>query len=103
MAAAAVGVFILGNVLYASTDVDVIWTGMFSLIILAFVVVGALLASRVPENLVGPVILASGACLASTIAIGSIGVLAAQRSDVPIEVAALWRSPTTSASRCRSS
>ena len=62
---------------------------MFSLIILAFVFVGALLTSRVPENLVGPVILASGACLASTIAIGSIGVLAAQRSDVAIEVAAL--------------
>ena len=89
VAAITVAVFILGNVLYASTDVDVLWTGVFSLIVLAFVFVGALLTARVPGNLVGPVILASGACLATTIAVGTLGVLAAQRRDVPIEVAAL--------------
>ena len=89
VAAITVAVFILGNVLYASTDVDVLWTGVFSLIVLAFVIVGALLTARVPGNLVGPVILASGACLATTIAVGTLGVLAARRGDVPIEVAAL--------------
>ena len=65
VAGATLVVFVLANALYPSADADLLWTGMFSLIIFAFVFVGALLASRVPDNPIGPVILGSGALLAS--------------------------------------
>jgi MFS family permease len=85
VAAGALGVFFVANVLYPSGDADIVWTGMFSAIIVAFVLVGALLAARVPSNPIGPVILGAGAMLAATIAIGTLGIVAAQGGSVALE------------------
>jgi hypothetical protein len=82
-------VFVLANALYPSADVDLVWTGLFTAIIFAFVFVGALLSARVPDNAVGPVILFSGALLATTIAIGTLGLVWAGQGDVPVEVLAV--------------
>ena len=81
----ALGTFFVANVLYPSGDADVVWTAMFSSIIVAFVVVGALLTARVPGNPIGPLILAAGALLATTIAIGTLAVVGAPRGTVPVE------------------
>ena len=81
----ALGVFFLANLVYPSGDADIVWTGMFSSIIVAFVVVGALLAARVPGNPIGPLILWAGALLATTIAIGTLAVVGAQRGTASME------------------
>jgi hypothetical protein len=83
VAAATLGIFLVANVIYADVKVDLVWTAMFSSIIVAFVLVGALLAARVPGNPIGPVILWSGALLATTVAIGTVADVAAERGDVP--------------------
>ena len=85
VALVALGVFFLANVLYPSGDADLLWTVMFSSIIVAFVVVGALLAARVPGNPIGPLMLSAGALLATTIAIGTLAVVGAQRGNVSPE------------------
>jgi hypothetical protein len=89
VALGALVVFVLGNVLYPADDADILWTGMFSLIVGAFVVVGALLSSRVPDNPIGPVILGAGALLATTVAIGTWSIVATQRGTVAVEWIAL--------------
>ena len=89
VAAASLGLFAAANLGYPSAEADLLWTGMFSSIIAAFVLVGAVLSTRVPGNLVGPVLLGSGAVLATTVAIGTLGIVAAQAGDVPVEVQAV--------------
>ena len=89
VAAASLGIFAAANLSYPSAEADLLWTGMFSSIIVAFVLVGALLSARVPGNFVGPVLLWSGAVLATTVAIGTLGIVAAQAGDVPVEVLAV--------------
>ena len=83
VAAGTLIVFAASNVLYADVQVDLVWTTMFSAIIGAFVLVGALLAARVPGNPIGPIILWSGALLATTVAIGTVAEVAAERGDAP--------------------
>jgi len=89
VALSALGVFFLANVLYPSEDADIVWTGMFSSIVVAFVVVGALLTARVPCNPVGPSLLGAGALLATTVAIGTLAVVGAERGNVPVELVAI--------------
>ena len=82
-------VFALSNFVYADVRVYLVWTTMFSAIIGAFVLVGALLTVRAPGNPIGPIILASGALLATTVAIGTLATVAAERMAVPIELLAI--------------
>ena len=89
VAAATLAVFAAANVLYADVRVDVIWTTLFSAIIAAFVLVGALLSSRVQDNRIGPILLGSGALLAVTVAIGTLADLAVVRGGIPVEVVAI--------------
>jgi len=89
VAVASLGIFAAANLGYPSADADLLWTAMFSSIIAAFVLVGALLSARVPGNLVGPVLLGSGAALAVTVAIGTFGIVAGTAGDVPVEVMAV--------------
>jgi len=85
----SLGLFAVANLSYPSPDADLLWTGMFTSILVAFVVVGAILTSRVPGNAVGPVLLFSGALLASTIAIGTFSVVGAANGSMPTDVVAI--------------
>src|SRR5262245_43890916 len=89
VAAASLVVFFGANVLYGDVQVDLVWTAMFSSIIVAFVLVGALLTVRVVGNPIGPMILGSGALLAITIALGSLATVASERGDIPVEIVAI--------------
>jgi hypothetical protein len=89
VAAGTIVVFALANLLYAEVTVDIVWTSMFSSIIAAFVLVGALLTVRAPGNPIGPIILGSGALLATTVAVGTLATVAADRTDIPIQVLAV--------------
>ena len=89
VAAAAILVFATANVIYPAADAEVLFTAMFGAIVLAFVLVGALLCVRVPSNVIGPMLLASGTTLAVAIAVGTLGVVAANRGDVPVPVIAV--------------
>src|SRR6187549_448371 len=89
VALASLLVFAIGNLLYPSGDADLGFTVVFSAIIGAFVFVGALLATRVPGNPIGYVMLGSGALLASTVAVGTVAILGAARGDVPPELLAI--------------
>jgi len=57
-------------------------------ILFAFVLVGALLCARVPGNVVGPLLLASGVTLATTITLSSLAVFALDRG-APVTLAAI--------------
>ena len=76
IAVLTIGVFVVANIAYPRDEADASFTVMFASIIAAFVLVGALLASRVQHNPVGPIILAAGSLLATTVAIGTFGILA---------------------------
>jgi len=89
VAAGTLTVFCAATVLYGDVGVDLLWTIVFSSIIGAFVLVGALLTSRLPGNRIGPMILGSGALLAVTVAIGTLAELALARGGVPVEVLAI--------------
>jgi hypothetical protein len=89
VAVASLLVFAIGNLLYPSDDADLGFTVVFSAIIGAFVFVGALLATRVPDNPIGYVMLGSGALLASTVAVGTVAILGAARGDVSPELLAI--------------
>ena len=89
VAAATLVVFGLANLLYSDIEVDLVWTAMFSSIIVAFVLVGALLAVRAPGNPIGTIILGSGALLATTVAVGTVASVAAERGDIPVEILAV--------------
>jgi hypothetical protein len=89
VAVASLTVFIAANLVYPSDDADLLWIGMFTGILGAFVVVGAILSTRVPGNAVGPVLLLSGALLATTIAVGAVSVMGARTGAMSPEVVAL--------------
>jgi hypothetical protein len=89
IAIATLAVYLIANLLYPREDAELTFVAMFGAIIAAFVLVGALLAVRVPGNPIGPVILGSGALLASTVALGTLGVLGAAEDGVPIQLLAL--------------
>ena len=62
---------------------------MFGAIIFAFVLVGALLCVRVPSNVIGPMLLGSGAMLAVTVAVGTLAIRGcATRGDLPVPIIA---------------
>jgi len=88
VAGITLGVFVIANLAYPDAESDAGFTVMFSAIIGAFVLVGALLASRVRRNRIGPIILWTGALLSSTVAAGTLGTLAAGRPGVPVELLA---------------
>jgi hypothetical protein len=88
VAVASLAVFALGNVLYPSDDAELAFTVMFSAITGAFVFVGALLVARVPGNRIGYLMLGSGALLATTVTIGTLSIVGAERGSAA-EVAAL--------------
>ena len=89
IAAVSLALFGIANLLYLAADADLLWTAMFTAITSAFVIVGALLTTRVPGNAVGPVLLLSGTLLATTIAVGTLSVIGAMTGLVPAEVVAL--------------
>ena len=88
VAAAAMLMFALANVVYPADEANRLFTAMFGAIILAFVLVGALLCVRVPSNVIGPLLLGSGAMLAVTIAVGTIAIVGATRGDLPVPIIA---------------
>ena len=77
-AVALIALFGLANVLYPAAEANRLFTAMFGAIIFAFVLVGALLSVRVPSNVIGPMLLGSGAMLAVTVAVGTLAIVAAQ-------------------------
>jgi hypothetical protein len=89
VAVGSLGLFAMANVAYPSAEADLLWTGMFTGILGAFVIVGALLTTRVPGNAVGPVLLLSGALLATTIAVGSLSIAGAENGSLPLPVIVL--------------
>ena len=89
LALASLAVFAIANLLYPSADADLGFTIIFGAIIGAFVFVGALLATRVPANPIGRVILGSGALLATTVAIGTLSVLGTARGGVSPAILAI--------------
>jgi hypothetical protein len=86
VAAACLVIFVASNVVYPEADSDPVWTTMFAGIIAAFVLVGALLCVRVPNNPIGLVILGSGVSLTATVAVGMLAVIATDRGNVPTEL-----------------
>ena len=89
VAAACLVVFVASNVIYPDADSDPVWTTMFGGIIAAFVIVGALLCVRVPDNPIGLVMLGSGVSLTTAVAVGMLAVVASDRGDVPAELITL--------------
>ena len=91
VAIATLVVFGLANVLYPAAEANRLFTAMFGAIIFAFVLVGALLSVRVPSNVIGPMLLGSGATLAVTVAVGTLAIVGAYREDLsaPVIAAAL--------------
>jgi hypothetical protein len=88
VAAATLVVFGLANVLYPAAEANLLFTAMFGAIIFAFVLVGALLSVRVPSNVIGPMLLGSGAMLAATVAVGTLAIVSATRDDLPAPIVA---------------
>ena len=80
--------FGFANVLYPAAEANRLFTAMFGAIILAFVLVGALLSVRVPSNVIGPMLLGSGATLAVTVAVGTLAIVSAGREDLPAPIIA---------------
>ena len=76
VAAACLVVFVASNVIYPDADSDPVWTTMFGGIVAAFVIVGALLCVRVPDNPIGLVMLGSGVSLTTAVAVGMLAVVA---------------------------
>ena len=89
VAAASILIFVASNLAYPEGESDLVWTTMFAGIIAAFVVVGALLCVRVPNNPIGVVMLGSGVSLTAAVAVGMLAVVATDRGDVPTELIAL--------------
>ena len=91
VAIATLVVFGLANVLYPAAEANRLFTAMFGAIVFAFVLVGALLSVRVPSNVIGPMLLGSGATLAVTVAVGTLAIVGAYREDLsaPVIAAAL--------------
>ena len=83
VAGATIALFAVANVVYPADEADLVFTVVFSAITLAFVLVGALLTSRVPGNLVGPLILGAGVTLAAVVAIGTFAVIATEIDGFP--------------------
>ena len=83
VATATLVVFGLANVLYPADEANRLFTAMFGAIILAFVLVGAMLCVRVPSNVIGPMLLGSGAMLGVTVAVGTLAIVGANRDDLP--------------------
>jgi hypothetical protein len=88
VATATLVVFGLANVIYPAAEANRLFTAMFGAIIFAFVLVGALLSVRVPNNVIGPMLLGSGAMLAVTVALGTLAIVSATREDPPASIIA---------------
>ena len=83
VAAVSLVVFGLANVIYPAAEANRVFTVMFGAIIFAFVLVGALLSVRVPNNVIGPMLLGSGATLAVTVAVGTLAIVSSTGDDIP--------------------
>jgi hypothetical protein len=80
-------IFLATNAVASSGDIDL--PGLIDLAtLLAFLLVGALLCSRVPGNVVGPLLLGSGVTLATTISLSALEVVAMDSGRVPVTVVA---------------
>jgi hypothetical protein len=89
VAAAALVVYVGATVAYPPDAADVWFQVMFSSVVGAVVLVGALLTVRVEQNRIGPLLLASGSLTATTIALGTWAIVVAPTGAVPAEVLAL--------------
>jgi hypothetical protein len=89
VAAAALVVYVGATVAYPPDAADVWFQVMFSSVVGAVVLVGALLTVRVEQNRIGPLLLASGSLTATTIALGTWAIVVAPIGAVPTEVLAL--------------
>jgi hypothetical protein len=82
-------VYVGATVAYPPDAADVWFQIMFSSVVGAVVLVGALLTVRVEQNPIGPLLLASGSLTATTIALGTWAIVVAPTGAVPTEVLAL--------------
>jgi hypothetical protein len=89
VAAFTLVLFVFACLFYPDARTNSFFIAVFGSIVAAFVVVGALLAARVPANPVGLLLLGSGVSLAGTIAAGSIASVVAQEGGGPTEVLAV--------------
>ena len=89
VAAAALLVFLGANIAYPPDAADVWFQVMFTSIVGAVALVGALLTVRVEHNPIGPLLLASGCITATTIAIGTWAIVVAPAGVVPAPILAL--------------
>ena len=89
VAAAAMFVFVGANIAYPPDDADLWFQVMFSSIVGAVALVGALLTVRVEGNPIGPLLLASGAITATTIALGTWAFVMSPTGTVPAGILAI--------------
>src|SRR4051794_5821470 len=89
VAIAGLALSVVANVAVPNPLNDLSFTVLFFAIVVSFVTVGALLSVRVPANPIGPLILGSGAMLATTVALGAWSAADAGHGDVPVELLAL--------------
>ena len=89
IAVASLAVYAAGNLLYPAGEANLGFTVMFGAILGAFVMVGAIITTRVPGNAVGPILLLSGGLLASTIFVGTVSLVWATSGVVAPEVVAI--------------
>ena len=89
VAAAALFVFLAANIAYPPDAADVWFQVMFTSIVGAVALVGALLTVRVEHNPIGPLLLASGCITAITIALGTWAFVMSATGTVPPAILAL--------------
>src|SRR4051812_42122239 len=77
VAVLTLAMFLVACVIYPDVRTDPTFIAVWAPIVSAFVLVGALLAARVPANPIGRLLLFSGVALASTVAAGSLATVAA--------------------------
>ena len=89
VAAAALLVFLGANIAYPPDAADVWFQVMFTSIVGAVALVGALLTVRVEHNPIGPLLLASGCITATTIALGTWAFVMSATGTVPPAILAV--------------
>ena len=89
VAAAALLVFLAANIAYPPDAADVWFQVIFTSIVGAVALVGALLTVRVEHNPIGPLLLVSGCITAITIALGTWAFVMFATGTVPTDILAL--------------
>jgi MFS family permease len=89
VAAVTLAAFLFACLFYPDIRRGPLFISIFGPIVAAFVVVGALMTSRVRTNVIGPMLLAAGIALAVTIAAGSFAFATRTNPGVPVELQAV--------------